>query len=264
MKVLKARDLKAADINCLGRDTSDPYCIVRVGSREKRSEVIKKTLNPNFNLSCDFLIPEDSEKNFQLEIWDWDKARGDDFLGRITLPLKELYNHRNKDEVWLSLEDTDKGVVCLQLNWFTLTADINDFETKSDEAGMQASAVVQVFVDCCKNLINAKGRSPNPKLKLTAGQTGAQESRLLREYSQNPEFEQEFAFPVASPMSDKLVIEVWDEKFDASLGFYKLALSELLYRPNHRFKLQPYRLQMSRSNAQIVHEVKMMFLKRQE
>lgn len=52
--------------------------------------ICKKNLEPVWNLVCEFWVPmledlepEDEEDEIiTFNIWDWDKAKGDDFLGR--------------------------------------------------------------------------------------------------------------------------------------------------------------------------------------
>ena len=52
--------------------------------------ICKKTLEPVWNLFCEFWVPvfedlepEDEEDEvMSFKIWDWDKGKGDDFLGR--------------------------------------------------------------------------------------------------------------------------------------------------------------------------------------
>ena len=78
----------------------------RHGSHERKSEVKKKTLSPEWNHLTELLLPpswhadpeeaaSDGATNFDFDVWDWDLGKGDDFLGKISLSLiqvKEVAN----------------------------------------------------------------------------------------------------------------------------------------------------------------------------
>ncbi|CAG8456516.1 3152_t:CDS:2 [Funneliformis mosseae] len=89
--VLAARDLAAAD-----RDGfSDPYAVIRVANKKYETAVIKKTLNPVWNTSFDIKL---SEANLPplivITVWDEDRF-GRDFLGEITIPIKQVFARNN-------------------------------------------------------------------------------------------------------------------------------------------------------------------------
>eukprot|EP00924_Labyrinthula_sp_SR-Ha-C_P014427 snap_masked-scaffold_20-processed-gene-5.101-mRNA-1 protein AED:0.47 eAED:0.47 QI:0/-1/0/1/-1/1/1/0/1572 len=90
IKIFDADNLLAGDINGL----SDPYVIVNFSNLQKKTSVISKTLNPEWNealtfrenMSCWFL-PEDT---LSFTVLDHDIVGHHDILGTLQLPLWEL------------------------------------------------------------------------------------------------------------------------------------------------------------------------------
>ena len=58
--VVEARSLKAAD---LVSGTSDPFCSVKIGQIEQRTEKCQATLNPKWNFSMEFDLRSMREKD---------------------------------------------------------------------------------------------------------------------------------------------------------------------------------------------------------
>lgn len=102
--VIEGRNLEAKDVRIMGKATSDPYALVRfeveapgnllLWSCERRSEVRKKTLTPRWDLWAEQLVAMPTEGNAEktetegfvnVEVWDWDKSSGDDFMGRVSV-----------------------------------------------------------------------------------------------------------------------------------------------------------------------------------
>jgi Ca2+-dependent lipid-binding protein len=71
------RDLIICDSNGF----SDPYCIVSVGDLSLKSEVKRKTLNPDFNEMFDFSVTVDAKNrpldSFNIQVWDKDFFKSD-------------------------------------------------------------------------------------------------------------------------------------------------------------------------------------------
>eukprot|EP01087_Luapelamoeba_hula_P009828 TRINITY_DN256_c1_g1_i2.p1 TRINITY_DN256_c1_g1~~TRINITY_DN256_c1_g1_i2.p1 ORF type:complete len:1622 (-),score=365.44 TRINITY_DN256_c1_g1_i2:37-4902(-) len=114
LRVAQARDLKAADKN--GR--SDPYCTVTmlVGAKtnvERKTNVIKKTLNPLWNAEFYFAPGEIDATKDILRFRLFDKDIGaDDSLGYVDLPLRPL-EFRPVQDLWLpvTLKHKKKGEI---------------------------------------------------------------------------------------------------------------------------------------------------------
>ncbi|CAG8441474.1 13515_t:CDS:2 [Ambispora gerdemannii] len=102
--ILAARDLAAAD-----RDGfSDPYVVVRVGNQKYQTQVISKNLNPVWNRVFDAKLgPEKIPQHIVVTVWDDDRI-GRDFLGEVTIPLKQVFVRNNgglKDGLPRSYDD---------------------------------------------------------------------------------------------------------------------------------------------------------------
>ncbi|GCE98641.1 hypothetical protein ZYGM_001275 [Zygosaccharomyces mellis] len=94
LTVISADNLMSADRN----GYSDPFFTVVVDHREiYKSEVIKKTLSPEWNEKTEVPIPSRTRKKVQVFFYDWDRAGNNDDLGFLELDLfpmmpEEIYN----------------------------------------------------------------------------------------------------------------------------------------------------------------------------
>ncbi|KAK9916339.1 hypothetical protein WJX75_001462 [Coccomyxa subellipsoidea] len=91
--VMCARGLRAADSNGL----SDPYTVVRLGSRSVQTHVLLETLNPDWNEAFVFGAEEvdaalvDNLSSLLFEVWDSDiGVVADDFLGQAEINLADI------------------------------------------------------------------------------------------------------------------------------------------------------------------------------
>merc|ERR1712151_451461 len=92
VKVIAAYDLKNQEGMLLGAmgNKSDPYCVVRVGDREAKTEVINSNLNPVWDApEMEFgILPGDETVEF--EVMDSDTGSKDDKMGNILIALNQL------------------------------------------------------------------------------------------------------------------------------------------------------------------------------
>ena len=102
--MLEGRRLHASDDNGF----SDPYCKVTLGTATKKTAIIKKTLNPNWNHKMTFLVKNRQEK-IVFEVFDWDLGKkgtkkqphfpvsfaicSDDFIGYVSIPIASLLSN---------------------------------------------------------------------------------------------------------------------------------------------------------------------------
>ncbi|KAG0338986.1 hypothetical protein BG004_006986 [Podila humilis] len=87
INLVRAKDLVAADRG----GASDPYFVFRLNGKEiYKSEVVKKTLNPEYNES--FVVPITSrvEDQIQMEVFDWNQISTSKSLGAAALDLRNL------------------------------------------------------------------------------------------------------------------------------------------------------------------------------
>ena len=74
LNIVKGSDLVAKDRRLLREDTSDPYVVFKQGKLEKKSEIVKKSLDPVWDMLCEFTVPsvaatvEDEEQDALFEV----------------------------------------------------------------------------------------------------------------------------------------------------------------------------------------------------
>ncbi|KAF9024878.1 hypothetical protein BGZ52_010146 [Haplosporangium bisporale] len=87
INLVRAKDLLAADRG----GASDPYFVFRLNGKEVyKSEVVKKTLNPEYNES--FVVPITSrvEDEVSFEVFDWNQLSASKSLGAAALDLRNV------------------------------------------------------------------------------------------------------------------------------------------------------------------------------
>ncbi|KAL6055999.1 BAI1-associated protein 3 [Balamuthia mandrillaris] len=113
--VKEAKNLRAADSNGL----SDPFVVLSLPGQTHKTKVVKKSLNPEFNVSFTFPLkePHHDYKNQTLHVEVRDKDFiGSDALGQVDIPLISLpIDAAQEDEKWYTLNKTDTGEILLGL-----------------------------------------------------------------------------------------------------------------------------------------------------
>eukprot|EP01080_Neovahlkampfia_damariscottae_P008733 gene8733-681_t len=123
IKSISGTNLVAKDINGF----SDPYVIFKTGNFTYKSKIQKKTLNPNWADEFSLFV---SSKYLtyvgilQIECWDHDILKSDDFLGKCFFSLQKLKNNETQI-VKLNLAGVKNGTI-----EFEITA--KDFDIKTD------------------------------------------------------------------------------------------------------------------------------------
>ena len=98
--VLDATDLPAADRN----GKSDPYCKFMLNGKEVfKTKVQEKTLHPAWNEFFEVSVRSRTAANFSVDVYDWDRAASDDFLGRAAINL-DILEPFESHEVTLGLD----------------------------------------------------------------------------------------------------------------------------------------------------------------
>eukprot|EP00250_Pteridium_aquilinum_P006892 c16719_g1_i2 orf=702-3128(-) len=105
--LLEARDLVAADL-C---GTSDPFVSVHYGKQKKRTKVIYKNLNPQWNQTLEF--PDDG-KSLELYVKDHNTLLPTSNIGHCIVDYKSLSLNQTLDE-WIPLQGVRRGKVHIQL-----------------------------------------------------------------------------------------------------------------------------------------------------
>lgn len=125
VRVYRAEGLAAADIN----GKSDPFIKMSLVNQFHRTSTQYKTLNPEWNEMFPFNI-YDINNNLDFMVYDEDR-HGEDFLGRIIVPLLSI---KNKQMVWYQLKNkklqgSTKGRILIRMDieWDIVKACIRTF-----------------------------------------------------------------------------------------------------------------------------------------
>jgi Ca2+-dependent lipid-binding protein len=109
LHLIKAEGLEGKDWNVFGKATSDPYAMMRVGGHDYKSTTKPKTCDPEWNESFTFFV-FDQEQKFVMDLFDEDMGTGDDWLGRLNIPVKDVLQKCATGPAWFELgPDEDAG-----------------------------------------------------------------------------------------------------------------------------------------------------------
>ncbi|KFW70239.1 Synaptotagmin-1, partial [Pygoscelis adeliae] len=119
--VKQAAKLKAMDSG----GTSDPYVIVYLTSDMKKkyeTKVYRKTLNPIFNESFTFQVPqaEVPESTLVMQIYDFNRFAKHNIIGEVRLPLASV-SLQHVIEQWSDLVAASKVEICFSLRYVPST-----------------------------------------------------------------------------------------------------------------------------------------------
>ncbi|NWS21533.1 MCTP1 protein, partial [Pachyramphus minor] len=118
VKVIRAEALMAADVT--GKDSfgkSDPFCVVELNNDRLLTHTIYKNLNPEWNKIFTFNI-KDIHSVLEVTVYDEDRDRSADFLGKVAIPLLSIQNGEQKAYVLKNKQLTGptKGVIYLEID----------------------------------------------------------------------------------------------------------------------------------------------------
>ncbi|XP_077570447.1 multiple C2 and transmembrane domain-containing protein 1-like isoform X3 [Stigmatopora nigra] len=113
VKVIRAEGLMAADVT----GKSDPFCIVELSNDRLQTHTVYKNLNPEWNKVFTFNV-KDIHSVLEVTVYDEDRDRSADFLGKVAIPLLSIQNGERKAYVLKSKELTGptKGVIFLEID----------------------------------------------------------------------------------------------------------------------------------------------------
>ena len=97
LHVVAGRGLEAKDSG----GTSDPYAIVEVGKEKRKTKVIKKDLNPEWDEKFE-LVVTDVNSMLKVTIWDKDLIGSDDLIGETMIPLETIVGQKAPQK-WFTL-----------------------------------------------------------------------------------------------------------------------------------------------------------------
>jgi len=78
-----ARGLASMDSNGF----SDPYAILFLNGKKHKTRTIMKTLDPTWDAVFSYNLVPGAPTNLYIQVWDWDRASTDDFLGECYVDL---------------------------------------------------------------------------------------------------------------------------------------------------------------------------------
>ncbi|CAK6974608.1 multiple C2 and transmembrane domain-containing protein 1 isoform X2 [Scomber scombrus] len=113
VKVMRAEGLMAADVN----GKSDPFCVLELNNDRLLTHTVYKNLNPEWNKVFTFNV-KDIHSVLEVTVFDEDRDRSADFLGKVAIPLLYFRNGEQKGYVLKNKEltATTKGVIYLEVD----------------------------------------------------------------------------------------------------------------------------------------------------
>ncbi|XP_062985674.1 multiple C2 and transmembrane domain-containing protein 1 isoform X4 [Elgaria multicarinata webbii] len=113
VKVIRAEGLMAADVT----GKSDPFCVVELSNDRLLTHTVYKNLNPEWNKIFTFNI-KDIHSVLEVTVYDEDRDRSADFLGKVAIPLLSIQNGEQKAYVLKNKQLTGptKGVIYLEID----------------------------------------------------------------------------------------------------------------------------------------------------
>ncbi|XP_072290100.1 multiple C2 and transmembrane domain-containing protein 1 isoform X1 [Eucyclogobius newberryi] len=113
VKVIRAEGLMAADVT----GKSDPFCVVELSNDRLQTHTVYKNLNPEWNKVFTFNV-KDIHSVLEVTVYDEDRDRSADFLGKVAIPLLNIQNGERKAFALKSKELTGptKGVIFLEID----------------------------------------------------------------------------------------------------------------------------------------------------
>ncbi|XP_041093619.1 multiple C2 and transmembrane domain-containing protein 1-like isoform X12 [Polyodon spathula] len=113
VKVVRAEGLMAADVT----GKSDPFCVVELGNDRLQTHTVYKNLNPEWNKVFTFNV-KDIHSVLEVTVYDEDRDRTADFLGKVAIPLLFIQNGEQRAYVLKNKQLTGptKGVISLEVD----------------------------------------------------------------------------------------------------------------------------------------------------
>uniref|UniRef100_A0A3P8WCI0 Multiple C2 and transmembrane domain containing 1 n=1 Tax=Cynoglossus semilaevis TaxID=244447 RepID=A0A3P8WCI0_CYNSE len=113
VKVIRAEGLMAADVT----GEFDPFCVVELSNDRLQTHTVYKNLNPEWNKVFTFNV-KDIHSVLEVTVYDEDRDRSADFLGKVAIPLLNIQNGERKAYALKSKELTGptKGVIFLEID----------------------------------------------------------------------------------------------------------------------------------------------------
>ena len=218
--------------------SSDPYVILKLGGKKKKSKTIKKSLEPVWNDTLEFKMLRTDLTTLEVSVYDFDLVGRDDFLGEVSggIDLAECLAKPNAALELPSLSLSLQGEVTLRAKWVPLPPQVRGgddqtlgeddqslidsgqgYQTRADDTW---SGTLRVTLVNASNLVAADaGESSDPYVVLTANGV-AHRSKVIQA-NLHPMWMQEFEWSGDKSALSKVSLEVWDKDLvgqDESIG----------------------------------------------
>ncbi|XP_042885002.1 extended synaptotagmin-2-like isoform X2 [Penaeus japonicus] len=233
LHIVEAENLTQKDFSILNKGKSDPYCIMRIGLQNFRTEIFKNTTNPKWDACKEYVCSSDVRfgNEIHFEVYDHDRMTDDDFLLMTSLSFQEIW--KNEIDTWLPLTETDSGRLHIKATWYDLSDSADSLQTQLEEmSAIQLptkkplhSAVLVVWVDSVRNL------NDHPGTYVRLSVDDLEQATKVSERANDPLFRQGFVFLVRNPWTQKLVVEVVEQKHSRPRGKVEVDLNTILNEP---------------------------------
>ncbi|XP_039904694.1 multiple C2 and transmembrane domain-containing protein 1 isoform X2 [Simochromis diagramma] len=113
VKVMRAEGLMVADVT----GKSDPFCVLELNNDRLQTHTVYKNLNPEWNKVFTFNV-KDIHSVLEVTVFDEDRDRSADFLGKVAIPLLNVRNGEQKGYLLKNKELTapTKGCIYLEID----------------------------------------------------------------------------------------------------------------------------------------------------
>ena len=244
VSLVKARGLAKADL--IGK--SDPYAVLVYGKQQLKTPVIKNTLEPQWDFTAEFKIPDDGDETIFLEVFDSNKIGRDKSLGSLNLPLVDVLAMDGQEGNWFPLANSKNGEVLLMTDF----VDSNGNDSRGNPSALVNPMSKDRLVDSkpgtgqpwLDNLQDGRARVNLVKAKdlIKTDIVGKSDPYALirhgsQEYktptvknSQEPQWDAEVEFDIPDGEDSKIHIEIFDEDTvgnDKPMGSIDVDLADL-------------------------------------
>ncbi|KAM4635711.1 multiple C2 and transmembrane domain-containing protein 1 isoform 2-T2 [Polymixia lowei] len=112
IKVMRAEGLMAADVT----GKSDPFCVLELNNDRLQTHTVYKNLSPEWNKVFTFNV-KDIHSVLEVTVFDEDRDRSADFLGKVSIPLLYIRNGEQQGYMLKNKELTGptKGIIYLEI-----------------------------------------------------------------------------------------------------------------------------------------------------
>uniref|UniRef100_A0A673ADQ2 Multiple C2 domains, transmembrane 1b n=1 Tax=Sphaeramia orbicularis TaxID=375764 RepID=A0A673ADQ2_9TELE len=113
VKVMRAEGLMVADVT----GKSDPFCVLELNNDRLQTHTVYKNLNPEWNKVFTFNV-KDIHSVLEVTVFDEDRDRSADFLGKVAIPILRIRNGEQKGYLLKNKQLTGltKGVIYLEID----------------------------------------------------------------------------------------------------------------------------------------------------